>query len=197
MRALRRAILVVLIAVIAYPLWLGFRVWDQSHDDEVYFADAIVVLGAAQYNGEPSPVFKARLDHAAYLWDEGLADHVIVTGGKRRGDRFTEAAAGEMYLEEEATVPSEVILSESEGRTTYESLKAVSEIATANEIETALFVSDPLHSERIKRMASDLGFEKAYTSPASYVQLNRSRGTKLRELVHEVLSLLAYQFLSR
>jgi uncharacterized SAM-binding protein YcdF (DUF218 family) len=196
MRALRRAILVVLIGVIAYPLWLGFRVWDQSHDDEVYFADAIVVLGAAQYNGEPSPVFKARLDHAAYLWDEGLADYVIVTGGKRRGDRFTEAAAGEMYLEE-ATVPSEVILSESEGRTTYESLQAVSEIATANEIETALFVSDPLHSERIKRMASDLGFENAYTSPASYVQLNRSRGTKLRELVHEVLSILAYQFFSK
>jgi vancomycin permeability regulator SanA len=196
MRALRRAILIVLIAVIAYPLWLGFRVWDQSHDDEVYFADAIIVLGAAQYNGDPSPVFKARLDHAAYLYDEGLADWVIVTGGKKRGDRFTEAAAGQKYLEDNATIPTEVILSESEGRTTYESLKAVSDIAEEKDLETALFVSDPLHSERIKRMASDLGFEKAYTSPASYVELNRSRGTKLRELVHEVLSLLAYQFFS-
>ncbi|MGH2756567.1 MAG: YdcF family protein [Actinomycetota bacterium] len=197
MRIVRRAVAVVLVGVIAYPLWLGFRVWDQSHSDEVYFADAIVVLGAAQYDGKPSPVFKARLDHAAYLYDEGLADYVIVTGGKKRGDRFTEAEAGQMYLEDEATIPSEVILSESEGRTTYESLQAVEDIAAEKDLETALFVSDPLHSERIKRMASDLGFEKAYTSPASYVDLNRSRATKLQELVHEVLSLLAYQFFSR
>ena len=198
MRIVRRVVVVVLLGVIAYPLWLGFRVWDQSHDDEVYFADAIVVLGAAQYNGEPSPVFKARLDHAAYLYGEGLADLVILTGGKRAGDRFTEAEAGEMYLVDGgAAVPSDVILTEGAGRTTFESLEAVSEIAAEKDIESALFVSDPLHSERIKRMASDLGFDKAYTSPASYVTLNRSRGTKLKELVHEVLSLLAYQFLSK
>ncbi len=196
MRTFRRALLVVLLAVIAYPLWLGFRIWDQSHSDEVYFADAIVVLGAAQYDGEPSPVFKARLDHAIYLYEEGLAENVVVTGGKQEGDRFTEAEAGSMYLQD-ASVPPEVILSESEGRTTFESLEAVSEIAEAEDFHSALFVSDPLHSERIKRMATDLGFEKAYTSPASYVTLNRSRATKAKELVHEVLSLLAYQLLHR
>ena len=196
MKTFRRALLVVVLAVIAYPLWLGFRVWDQSHNDEVYFADAIVVLGAAQYNGEPSPVFKARLDHALYLFEEGLADKVVVTGGKRKGDRFTEAEAGSMYLQE-ASVPSDAILAEAEGRTTYESLQGVSEIAQRERFDTALFVSDPLHSERIKRMATDLGFEKAYTSPASYLTLNRSRATKVRELVHEVLSLLAYQLLKR
>lgn len=196
MKTIRRALLVVVLAVIAYPLWLGFRVWDQSHNDEVYFADAIVVLGAAQYNGEPSPVFKARLDHALYLFEEGLAEKVVVTGGKRTGDRFTEAEAGSMYLQE-ASVPSDAILAEAEGRTTYESLQGVSEIAEAESFDTALFVSDPLHSERIKRMATDLGFAKAYTSPASYVTLNRSRATKMKELIHEVLSLLAYQLLHR
>ena len=196
MRAVRRAALVVLLAAIAYPLWLGFRVWDQSHSDEVFFSDAIVVLGAAQYNGEPSPVFKARLDHALFLYNEGVADTVIVTGGKRKGDRFTEAEAGEMYLVNEA-VPSDSILSEAKGRTTYQSLKGVRVIAEEHGIEKALFVSDPLHSERIKRMATDLGFNKAYTSPASYVQLQRSRGTKLKELVHEVLSLLAYQLFTK
>lgn len=196
MKTIRRALLVVVLAVIAYPLWLGFRVWDQSHNDEVYFADAIVVLGAAQYNGEPSPVFKARLDHALYLFEEGLAEKVVVTGGKRKGDRFTEAEAGSMYLQE-ASVPSDAILAEAEGRTTYESLQGVSEIAEAESFDTALFVSDPLHSERIKRMATDLGFAKAYTSPASYVTLNRSRATKMKELIHEVLSLLAYQLLHR
>ena len=196
MRTLRRAGLVVLLALIAYPLWLGFRVWDQSHNDEVHTADAIVVLGAAQYNGEPSPVFKARLDHAQYLYSEGLADKVIVTGGKRKGDRFTEAEAGSMYLEA-SEVPPDAILAEPEGKTTYQSLKGVRQIARANGIDSALFVSDPLHSERIKRIATDLGFEEAYTSPASYQRLERSRATKVRELIHEVLSLLAYQLLQR
>lgn len=197
MRSVRRAVIVVLVGLIAYPLWLGYRVWDQSHSDEVYFSDAIVVLGAAQYNGNPSPVYRARLDHAAYLYNEGLADYVIVTGGKRKGDRFTEAQAGQMYLEDAEIVPSSAILSEGQGRTTFESLKAVRALAEERGLDRALFVSDPLHSERIKRMASDLGFEKAYTSPASYVALARSRETKVKELVHEVLSLLAYQFLSR
>jgi uncharacterized SAM-binding protein YcdF (DUF218 family) len=196
MRTIRRVVLVVLLGLLVYPLWLGFRVWDQSHNDEVHSADAIVVLGAAQYDGRPSPVFKARLDHAAYLYGEGLADQVIVTGGKRPGDRFTEAEAGSTYLQT-VEIPSDAILSESEGRTTFQSLKAVREIAAANEIESALFVSDPLHSERIKRMARDLGFSEAYTSPASYVNLNRSRGTKMKELIHEVLSLLAYQLLQK
>jgi uncharacterized SAM-binding protein YcdF (DUF218 family) len=196
MKALRRALLVVVIVIVAYPLWLGFRVWDQSHDDEVYFADAIVVLGAAQYDGEPSPVFKARLDHAIYLYEEGLAETLVVTGGKAKGDRFTEAEAGSMYLQN-ASVPGEAILAETEGRTTYQSLKGVREIAGAESFDTALFVSDPLHSERIKRMATDLGFAQAYTSPASYVTLNRSRTTKVKELLHEVLSLLAYQLLNR
>jgi len=196
MRTLRRVILVVVLAVLAYPLWLGFRVWDQSHQDEVFRADAIVVLGAAQYDGEPSPIFKARLDHALYLYEEGLADTVVVTGGKAAGDRFTEADTGARYLLD-ADVPEDAILAESEGTTTYESLKAVRDIAAGNEIETALFVSDPLHSERIKRIATDLGFGKAYTSPANYTRLERSRQTKLKELVHEVLSLLAYQLLQR
>lgn len=196
MRTLRRAILVLVLAALAYPLWLGFRVWDQSHDDEVFYADAIVVLGAAQYNGTPSPVFKARLDHALYLYNENLAEKIIVTGGKRKGDRFTEAGAGAQYLIE-GEVPAEAILAESLGTTTYESLKEARKLAASNEIETALFVSDPLHSERIKRMATDLGFREAYTSPADYTRLQRSRQTKLKELVHEVLSLLAYQFLQR
>lgn len=196
MRTIRRVVLVALLGILLYPLWLGFRVWDQSHNDEVHSADAIVVLGAAQYDGRPSPVYKARLDHAAYLYGEGLADQVIVTGGKRPGDRFTEAEAGANYLQT-IEIPPDVILSESEGRTTFQSLKAVREIAAANEIESALFVSDPLHSERIKRMAHDLGFTEAYTSPASYANLNRSRSTKAKELLHEVLSLLAYQLLQK
>ncbi|MGH2806904.1 MAG: YdcF family protein [Actinomycetota bacterium] len=196
MKFFGKVVLVVILVAIAYPLWLAFEIWQQSRHDEVRAADVIVVLGAAQYDGKPSPVLKARLDQAAYLYNEDLSPLVIVTGGKQEGDRFTEAQVSHDYLEEQG-IPAEDILAEEEGRTTYESLSEVSEIAEAEGIDTALLVSDPLHSERIKRMAVDLGFEEAYASWASYERLGRSRETKLRELFHEVSALLVYEVLNR
>jgi uncharacterized SAM-binding protein YcdF (DUF218 family) len=196
MRLVVKVVLLVLVLVLAYPAWLAYRIWDQSHDDQVHTADTIVVLGAAQYDGEPSPVLKARLDQALYLYQEDLADSVIVTGGKQEGDRFTEAKAGEMYLIGEG-VPAERILLEEEGSTTWESLQGVKDIADDNGYNSALFVSDPLHTERIHRMASDLGFDGVYTSFANYERLKRSRATKLKQLVHEVGSLLMYEVLKR
>jgi uncharacterized SAM-binding protein YcdF (DUF218 family) len=191
MRLVRRAlILVVLLG--AYPVWLGLQIWQQSHRDENRTADAIVVLGAAQYDGDPSPIFRARLDQAAYLFDEGFSDRVIVTGGKQEGDRFTESRAGRDYLVSQG-LPEDAMLGEERGRTTLESLERVRDIAQREDIETVLLVSDPMHSERIKRIALDLGFSGAYTSPASYLELNRSRLTKARELMREVRSLLAYE----
>jgi uncharacterized SAM-binding protein YcdF (DUF218 family) len=196
MGAVRKGVLLVVVALLAYPAWLAFRIWEQSHHDENRSADAIVVLGAAQYDGEPSPVFRARLDHAAYLYREGFSSTVIVTGGKQAGDRFTEAEAGTDYLVR-AGLPPDDILRENGGRTTLESLRRVRRMTRTEGMRSLLFVSDPLHSERIKRMAEDLGFGGAYTSPASYVELNRSRATKLRELLHEVGSLLVYELLGR
>jgi uncharacterized SAM-binding protein YcdF (DUF218 family) len=196
MRFFGKVVLVVILVVIAYPAFLAFEIWQQSRHDEVRAADVIVVLGAAQYDGEPSPVLKARLDQAAYLYNEDLSPLVIVTGGKQKGDRFTEAQVSHEYLEEQG-IPEEDILEEEEGRTTYESLKQVRQIALDNGIDSALLVSDPLHSERIKRMAIDLGFEEAYASWASYERLQRSRETKMKELLHEVSALLVYEVLNR
>jgi uncharacterized SAM-binding protein YcdF (DUF218 family) len=195
-RLLWKIAILVLLAVLAWPSWLAYQIWHQSRQDELHSAEAIVVLGAAQYDGEPSPVFKARLDQAAYLFNENLSDTVIVTGGKQEGDRFTEAEAGEQYLAS-LGVPEENVMGETEGRTTLESLRAVAELAEEEDIESVLLVSDPMHSERVKRMADDLGFEETYTSPASYVQLNRSRLTKVEELVHEVGSLMAYELFDK
>lgn len=189
-----RLALLALVLLLLYPVWVGFQVWQQSHTDENRRADGIVVLGAAQYDGEPSEVFKARLDQAAFLFEEGLAPTVVVTGGKQEGDRFTEAEAGEMYLVDQG-IPADRIVSETEGRTTFESLRAVSEMAADQGIETILLVSDPLHLERIKRMALDLGFEDAFTSYASYERLNRSTSTKVKELIHEVGAIMVYEFL--
>ena len=191
-----KAALITLVLVAAYPTWLAFQVWEQSRRDEVYHADAIVVLGAAQYNGRPSPVFKARLDQAAYLFNEGLAETVIVTGGRQPGDTFTEAAAGARYLTEEG-VPLGQILSETNGLSTRESLEGAWELAEERSIRKVLLVSDPMHSERIKRIASDLGFARAFASPANYEKLNRSRTTKAKELVREVASLVVYEVFDR
>ena len=192
-----RVFLVILILVLWYPSWLAFRIWWQSRHDEVHSADVIVVLGAAQYNGQPSPVLKARLDQAAYLYEEDLSETVIVTGGKQEGDRFTEAGVSEDYLTNEHGISGDAILQEEEGTTTFESLTEVSEIAADEGLDTALLVSDPMHSERIKRMAMDLGFEEAYASWASYERLDRSRETKLRELMRETSALLVYELFNR
>jgi uncharacterized SAM-binding protein YcdF (DUF218 family) len=186
----------IVVAVIAYPAWLSYQIWDRSHRDELHSADAIVVLGAAQYNGRPSSVFKARLDQAVYLYEESLSAKVVVTGGKHPGDRFTEAEAGANYLVGEG-VPGNSIVRENEGRSSLESLTNLADMAGSQEISSVLLVSDPMHSERIKRMAEDLGFDEVFTSPASYVDLNRSRTQKARELLYEVGSLLAYEFLER
>jgi uncharacterized SAM-binding protein YcdF (DUF218 family) len=196
MKRVLRVGLVLLVLLLAWPAWLAYQVWDQSHEDELHSADAIVVLGAAQYNGEPSPVFKARLDHAAFLYEENFSETVIVTGGAQEGDRFTEAEAGHMYLTEQ-DIPSDHIVTETEGRTTLQSLRNVKRIAEEQGIETVLLVSDPLHSERVKRIATDLGFEETYASWASYVNLHRSWATKSKELLHEVASLMAYELLDR
>lgn len=196
MKIIFRVVLVAVLIAVAYPAWLGWQIWTQSHKDENRSADAIVVLGAAQYDGEPSGVFKARLDQAEYLFLEGLAPTVIVTGGKQAGDRFTEAEAGEMYLVEHG-ISSDRVLGETEGRTTLESLEAVRVLAEEQGIDSILLVSDPLHLERIKRIALDLGFQDAFTSYASYERLDRSTATKVKELVHEVGALLAYEFFDR
>ncbi len=192
-----RVVLVIVLLVAWYPAWLAFRIWTQSREDEVHSADVIVVMGAAQYNGDPSPVFKARLDQAAYLYEEDLSDTVIVTGGKRPGDRHTEAGVAEEYLVEEHGISEDSILQEPEGNTTFESLTRVREIAQGEGLDTALLVSDPMHSERVKRMASDLGFDETYASWASYERLDRSRETKAKELLHEVTALLVYELFNR
>lgn len=179
--------------LVGYPSWVAFRVWQQANEDEVHSADAIVVLGAAQYDGDPSPIFQARLDHSAYLYDTGVSRTIIVTGGKAEGDRFSEAEAGARYLTEERGVNPAHILSETEGTTTLESLEAVWKIAGPRDISSVLLVSDPMHSARIKMIAGDLGFEETYASRVSYQQLDRSRETKAKELLREVVSIINYQ----
>jgi len=154
--------LVALLAVgyYAFTLW---QVWSTGRSDQARPVDAIVVMGAAQYDGRPSPQLAARLDHAAALWSEGVAPTVIVTGGNQPGDRFTEAEASGTYLEE-LGVPSEVLRYENAGSNTYDSLVGVAEIMRAAGLEDALLVTDPYHALRSRLTAEELGIA-AYVSP--------------------------------
>lgn len=126
-------------------------------------AGAIVVLGAAQYAGHPSPVLRARLDHAVELWRRGLAPRLILTGGTGAGDTTSEAAVGRRYVVQ-AGVPDSAILLEANGRTTMESLRAVAAMMTAQRSATVILVSDPFHMLRLSILARRLGLT-AFISP--------------------------------
>jgi len=136
----------------------------QARLDQAGPADAIVVLGTAQWNGYPGPVLRARLDHALDLYWQGLAPLIIVTGGRMQGDQFTEAEAARTYLID-AGVPPEAILLENEGRDSWESMQAVAGIAADYGLSRVLLVSDGFHLFRLKLMARDLGLD-AIASPA-------------------------------
>ena len=153
---------VVLLAVGYYAITL-YQVHSTGLSDQARQVDAIVVMGAAQYDGRPSPQLAARLDHAADLWRLGLAQVLVVTGGNQPGDRFTEASASANYLEERG-VPSEAILQESQGHSTYASLDRVADMLHARGLFRVLLVSDPFHCLRSRLTAQELGLV-AYVSP--------------------------------
>ncbi len=139
------------------------QVWWTGRQDQATPVDAIVVLGAAQYDGRPSPLLASRLDHALALYREGLAPRIVVTGGKQPADRFTEATASANYLIARG-VPDEVILREVEGTNSWESLAAAARILRQRGLASVLLVSDPYHSMRIKGIAEELGLT-AFVSP--------------------------------
>ncbi len=159
----RRAV-VVLLALPSLYLGVTFvQVWLAGRHDGAHPAEAVVVLGAAQYNGRPSPVLRARLDHAADLYAAGIAPVVVVTGGRGDGDVVSEAGASADYLHTRG-VPDEAILREVDGRNSWQSLAASARFLKARGITEVVLVSDPFHAARIAAMAEELGLDAA-TSP--------------------------------
>ena len=155
----------LLVVVLVYYLVGLYQVWHSARTDEARAADAIVVLGAAQYDGRPSPVLAARLDHALELWRDGYAPRIVVTGGKQVGDRFTEATASAEYLIARG-VPDSAILREVQGTSTWESLAATARILRNRGLKSVLVVSDPYHSLRARETARELGLD-THSSPTT------------------------------
>lgn len=175
-RLLLRLIGVALLLVLAYVVVTFVQVWWFSRRDGARAADAVVVLGAAQYDGRPSPVLRDRLDHAHELWVDDLVDVIVVTGGKQEGDQFTEAQAGYLYLREQG-VPEDELLLEVQGTNTWESIAAAARILRDLDLTEAVLVTDGYHALRVDAIADELGLD-ASVSPSH-------RGGTPRQLVQE------------
>jgi uncharacterized SAM-binding protein YcdF (DUF218 family) len=169
----------------------AFRVWQVARVDDRQRVDAVVVLGAAQYNGDPSSIFAARLRHAEALYEAGLAPRIITAGGSRAGDNFTEAEAGRRYLIDRG-VPAKAVVAVGEGSDTLGSLHAVAARAAAEGWSSVMLVSDPWHSLRVRAMARDSGLD-AWTSPTRSGPVVQTRETQARYIVRETGALLYYR----
>jgi uncharacterized SAM-binding protein YcdF (DUF218 family) len=176
---------VLLVAATAGAIW-----WTARHDERPT-SDAIVVLGSAQYNGVPSSIFEARLEHALRLWNDGVAPVIVTVGGKADGDQFTEAEAGAQYLAQ-AGVPSDALLPVPEGVDTLESMRSVSTAFDERGWTTAVLVTDPWHAMRTQRMAEDAGIE-ATTSPTRQGPSVYSRTTQVKYIFRETAAYLLYR----
>jgi uncharacterized SAM-binding protein YcdF (DUF218 family) len=149
--------------ILAYLLWIAQQIEKQSNVDEAQNADAILVLGAAEYRGKPSPVLQARLNHALLLYLKGMAPYVITTGGAGGDPDYTEGEVGRAYLTQHG-VPSEYILVEPSGSSTAQSVATVVEIMRRMNFHSCIAVSDGYHIFRVKRMLETSGI-KVYGSP--------------------------------
>jgi len=192
-RDVGRIVLVGFVGVLLVGSYATYRIWAQGQVDEQRPADAIVVMGAAQYDGRPSPIFAARIDHAVSLFRAGVAPTLVVTGGKADGDRTTEAASARDYAIARG-VPSDAILVEDQSRTTEQSIRMVSTLLRDKGLSQAVFVSDRPHMLRVLRMAHDDGIT-AWGSPTSTSPIENDTAGRLDATVHELGALVAY-FLS-
>jgi uncharacterized SAM-binding protein YcdF (DUF218 family) len=174
--------LLLLAAAIGYTVAL-VMVLVVSQQDERRPVDAIIVLGAAQYNGRPSPVLRARLDHALGLYRDGLAPVVVVTGGVGPGDTTSEALVGRRYLVTHG-IPAESIIVQPQGRTTMASMTAVAQGLRGRGSHRVLLVSDPFHMFRLRLEARRTALE-AYTSPTESSPISENPALELRYLFAE------------
>jgi uncharacterized SAM-binding protein YcdF (DUF218 family) len=162
-RKVVRAVVWVGGALVLYVAVTFGQVWFESSRTDEPPSSAIVVLGAAQWNGKPSPVLKARLDHAAVLYEQGVAPTVIVTGAKQAGDLVGEGFAGYDYLRGEG-IPESALKIESTGTDTYEELSAAGHILdTEGVVRTVVLVSSPYHAHRAKAIAEEVGLEAHFS----------------------------------
>src|SRR2546422_9748597 len=183
----------LLIVLLVYWAYLYFQIRDWAGRDEARKADAIVVLGAAQYNGRPSPVLKARLDHAFDLYQKGYAQAIITTGGYGPDPNFSEAQVGTNYLVQRGVGIGNIVTEQGSG-TTYDSIRAASNLIHAKGWKSVLVVSDGFHLFRVKKMFVDNGII-AYTSPAPNSPIEGAASQRFWHSVRAVVLFSVYRWM--
>jgi len=186
MRFLRWILIGMAVCVAGWLATLG-AIYLFGRRDTARPAGAIVVLGAAQYDGKPSPVLKARLDHALALYRRGVADTLIMTGGTGTGDTVSEAVVSKRYVVKQG-VPEGVVLTERAGMTSLQSMRGVSTIMERHGLGSAVLVSDPFHMLRLRLLAIRVGI-RAYTSPTRTSPISRNPAQERRHVLRESFSL--------
>jgi uncharacterized SAM-binding protein YcdF (DUF218 family) len=179
------------LSVVLLVVSTATAIWWTARQDSRPSSDAIVVLGSAQYNGVPSSIFEARLEHALRLYENGVAPVVVTVGGKADGDMFTEAESGRAYLAE-AGVPEDALLAVEQGVDTLESMRAVGTAFAERGWDSAVLVTDPWHAMRAERMAEDAGIA-AESSPTRQGPAVQTRATQFRYILRETAAYLLYR----
>lgn len=187
----RRVVLAIIAVVVVAVFYVAVHIWWVAREDQHPRSDAIVVLGASQYNGVPSPVFAARLAHAVTLYDDHVASHIVTVGGKEPGDAYTEAEAGKTFLTAHG-VPATAIVALQTGRDTLRSLRAVDAEFKTKRWHSAVLVTDPWNCLRARTMARDLGI-RADTSPERTGPAVASRGVEFRYIARETEAYIYYK----
>jgi uncharacterized SAM-binding protein YcdF (DUF218 family) len=186
-RVVAAAILTLVLLVVSTAL----AIWWTARQDARPHSDAIVVLGSAQYNGRPSSIFAARLEHAMKLYRAGVAPVVVTVGGKETGDRFTEAEAGRDYMEK-AGIPATALLAVPKGVDTLESMRDVAVVFGQHGWHSAVLVTDPWHAMRAQKMADDAGMD-AVSSPTRQGPAVETRTTQFKYILRETAAYLLYR----
>src|SRR5215210_7487120 len=182
-------------ALVIAGLVLIFAIYRQARTDQARPAQAIVVLGTAQYNGWPGPVFRARLDRAIELWRAGYAPLLVVTGGKMPGDGYTEAEAAWAYLTD-AGVPAEAIVAENAASDTWESMQGIAALLQPRGIDEVIVVSDGFHLFRSRMMARDVGLQ-AWGSPAEMSPIRTGGSGELTYIIREAAAVVVHLWETR
>lgn len=190
MKKVKTGLLIFFALVIVYIISNAISIYRQSKIDEKCKADVAIVLGAATYNGKVSPVYQERINHAIDLYVNGYVRKIIMTGGKAKGNRESDAYSAKQYAIAKG-VSNEDILLEEESTITQKNLHNAKLIMDENDMNTAIIVSDPLHMKRSMLMAKDIGI-KAYSSPTpttKYISIK----TKIPFFARELLFYIGYK----
>lgn len=190
-RFFARVLAGLLIGSVLATLGVAFAVWKVARASDARQADTIVVLGAAQYDGEPSSIFQWRLQHALDLWRDGYAATIVTVGGNQAGDSYTEASAGKKWLVEQGGVPENAVVAVEQGTNTLSSAEALAPVYAEHGWTDAIVVTDPPHTLRAMTMIADQGIA-TYGSPTRAGPAVQTRRTQFEYIVRETGALLYY-----